>query len=200
RVEGVKRPIQLSLDVAPWKIGQTLHDLAFREAIMDADRLLGDGAVKRAFDDVFGSEYRKTLRPWLKHVANVRNIDDAAISWIDKAIQTARTNTVMVGIGFRLSTILKHDLTALANSIGEIGAKEMLTATRDLYRPGDDGSNSWQFIFDKSAEMKYRQNAYDKDITAQYDKLLGDNAYTKFQKQAQHYGHLAVSKLDMGTA
>lgn len=200
RVEGVKRPIQLSLDVAPWKIGQTLHDLAFREAIMDADRLLGDGSVKRAFDDVFGSEYRKTLRPWLKHVANARNIDDAAIGWIDKAISTMRTNTVMVGIGFRLSTILKHDLTALANSIGEIGAKEMLTATRDLYRPGDDGSNSWQFIFDKSAEMKYRQNAYDKDITAQYDKLLGDSAYTKFQKQAQHYGHLAVSKLDMGTA
>jgi hypothetical protein len=200
RVEGVKRPIQLSLDVAPWKIGQTLHDLAFREAIMDADRILGDGSVKRAFDDVFGSEYRKTLRPWLKHVANARNIDDAAISWIDKAISTARTNTVMVGIGFRLSTVLKHDLTALANSIGEIGAKEMFTATRDLYRPGDDGSNSWQFIFEKSAEMKYRQVAYDKDITAQYDKLIGDSRYTAFQKAAQHYGHLAVSKLDMGTA
>lgn len=200
RVEGVKRPIQLSLDVAPWKIGQVLHDIAFREAIMDADRLLGDGSVKRAFDDVFGSEYRKTLRPWLKHVANARNIDDAAIGWIDKAISTMRTNTVMVGIGFRLSTVLKHDLTALANSIGEIGATEMFKATRDLYRPGDDGSNSWQFIFDKSAEMKYRQNAYDKDVASQYDKLLGDSAYTRFQKNAQHYGHLAVSKLDMGTA
>ena len=200
RVEGVKRAIELNLDVAPWKIGQVLHDIAFREAIMDSDRLLSDGAVKRAFDDVFGSEYRKTLRPWLKSIANSRNIDDAAIGWIDKAISTARTSTVMVGIGFRLSTILKHDLTALANSIGEIGAKEMFKATADLYRRDDHGDNSWKFIFDKSAEMRFRQNAYDKDTQAAYDHLVGDSAYTAFQKGAQHYGHLAVSKLDMGTA
>jgi hypothetical protein len=47
RVEGVKRPIQLSLDVAPWKIGQVIHDIAFREAIIDADRLLSDERVKK---------------------------------------------------------------------------------------------------------------------------------------------------------
>ncbi len=200
RVEGVKRAIQLSLDVAPRKIGQVIHDIAFREAIMDADRLLNDGKVKRALDDVFGSEYRKTLRPWLQHIANSRNIDDAAIGWIDKAIQTVRTNTVMVGIGFRLSTILKHDLTALANSIGEIGSREMFKATADLYRRDDHGDNSWKFIFDKSAEMRFRQNAYDKDVMASYNQTMGDSRYTAFQKAAQHYGHWAVSKLDMGTA
>ncbi len=200
RQEGVKRAIQLSLDVAPRKIGQVIHDIAFREAIMDADRLLDDGKVKRAFDDVFGSEYRKTMRPWLQHIANSRNMDDAAIGWIDKAIQTARTNTVMVGIGFRLSTILKHDLTALANSIGEIGSKEMFKATADLYRRDDHGNNSWKFIFEKSPEMRFRQNAYDKDVTSTYQNLMGDSRYTAFQKGAQHYGHWAVSKLDMGTA
>jgi len=200
RLEGVKRPIQLSLDVAPRKIGQVIHDIAYREAIMDADRLLNDNSVKRAFDDVFGGEYRKTLRPWLQHIANSRNIDDAAIGWIDKAIQTARTNTVMVGIGFRLSTILKHDLTALANSIGEIGSKEMFKATADLYRRDDHGDNSWKFIFGKSAEMRFRQQAYDKDVMSAYNKTMADSRYTAFQKAAQHYGHWAVAKLDMGTA
>ena len=199
RVEGVKRPIQLSLDVAPWKIGQTIHDLAFREAIIDADRLLSSDSVKKAMDDVFGPEYRKMLRPWLKHIANSKNIDDAAISWIDKAISTARTNTVIVGIGFRLSTMFKHGFSALSNSFKEVGPEWMLKGTREFYAPGRLKEN-WDFITSKSAEMKYRMNAYDKDVTSKYNELLTDSTYTTFQKQAQHFGHLGVSYLDLGSA
>ena len=199
RVEGVKRPIQLSLDVAPWKIGQTIHDLAFREAIIDADRLLSSDSVKKAMDDVFGPEYRKMLRPWLKHIANSKNIDDAAISWMDKAISTARTNTVIVGIGFRLSTMFKHGFSALSNSFKEVGPEWMLKGTREFYAPGRLKEN-WDFITSKSAEMKYRMNAYDKDVTSQYNELIGNSAYTNFQKQAQHFGHLGVSYLDLGSA
>ncbi len=199
RVEGVKRPIQLSLDVAPWKIGQVIHDLAFREAIIDADRLLSSDSVKRAMDDVFGPEYRKMLRPWLKHVANSKNIDDTAISWMDKAISTARTNTVIVGIGFRLSTMFKHGFSALSNSFKEVGPEWMLKGTREFYAPGRLKEN-WDFITSKSAEMKYRMNAYDKDVTSKYNELVKDSAYTAFQKQAQHFGHLGVSYLDLGSA
>jgi hypothetical protein len=199
RVEGVKRPIQLSLDIAPWKIGQVIHDLAFREAIIDADRLLSDNSVKKAMDDVFGSEYRKLLRPWLKHVANSRNIDDAAIGWIDKAISTARTNTVIVGIGFRLSTMFKHGFSALSNSVKEVGPEWMLKGTAEFYRPGRMAEN-WKFITDRSAEMRYRMNAYDKDVASQYDKLVKDSTYTTFQKNAQHFGHLGVAYLDLGSA
>jgi hypothetical protein len=199
RVDGVKRPIQLSLDVAPWKIGQTIHDLAFREAIIDADRLLSSDSVKKAMDDVFGPEYRKMLRPWLKHIANSKNIDDAAISWMDKAISTARTNTVIVGIGFRLSTMFKHGFSALSNSFKEVGPEWMLKGTREFYAPGRLKEN-WDFITSKSAEMKYRMNAYDKDVTSKYKELLTDSAYTTFQKQAQHFGHLGVSYLDLGSA
>ena len=199
RVKGVKRPIQLSLDVAPWKIGQTIHDLAFREAIIDADRLLSSDSVKKAMDDVFGPEYRKMLRPWLKHIANSKNIDDAAISWMDKAISTARTNTVIVGIGFRLSTMFKHGFSALSNSFKEVGPEWMLKGTREFYAPGRLKEN-WDFITSKSAEMKYRMNAYDKDVTSKYNELLTDSTYTTFQKQAQHFGHLGVSYLDLGSA
>ena len=198
RVEGVKRPIQLSLDIVPWKIGQVIHDLAFREAIIDSDRLLSSGRVKSAMDDVFGSEYRKLLRPWLKSIANSRNIDDAAISWIDKAISTARTNTVIVGIGFRLTTIAKHGLTAASNSVGELGVKWMSQGLREFYGPGM--RDKWQMIKDKSPEMAYRLDAYDKDLMQSYDHLLKDSAYTAFQKGAQHFGHMGVSYVDMGTA
>ena len=43
-------------------------------------------------------------------------------------------------------------------------------------------------------------NAYDKDVTSKYNELLNDSTYTTFQKQAQHFGHLGVSYLDLGSA
>ena len=199
RVEGVKRPIELSLDIAPWKIGQVIHDLAFREAVMAADRLLSSDSVKKAMDDVLGPEYRKTMRPWLQHIANSRNINDAAMNWVDKAISQARMATVMVGIGFRLSTMFKHGFSAMSNSFKELGPEWMIKGVREFYAPGQIKAN-WDFITSKSAEMKYRMNAYDKDVATRYANLPNDNALTRFQKQAQHLGHLGVSYLDLGSA
>ncbi len=199
RVEGVKRPIQLSLNIAPWKIGQVLHDLAFREAIITADSLLSDNSVKKAFDDVFGSEYRKLLRPWLKHVANSRNIDDAAIGWMDKALSAARTNVVIVGIGFRLTTMFKHGFSALSNSFREVGPEWMLKGTKEFYNPSKIKEN-WAFITDKSSEMRFRLQAYDKDLSSHYRELVSNSSYSNFKKNAQWFGHVGVSMLDMGSA
>jgi len=72
RVSGVKLPIDLSFDIIPWKITQTIHDLAFREAIMQSDRILSDKRVMSAIDDTFGPETSGAMRPWLQHVATSR--------------------------------------------------------------------------------------------------------------------------------
>lgn len=195
---GGTRPISIDLDIAPWKIGQTIHDIAMREAIMDADRLLNDTAVKKAMDDVFGPEYRKMMRPWLQNMANSRNIDDAAMGFWNRVINIAKTNTVIVGIGFRPMTMIKHGTTALSNSISELGAKWMLAGTKEFYGPGM--AEKWEFIKSKSPDMAYRLKHYDQDVGGQYANLFKDSAFTKFQQQAQYFGHIGISYLDLGSA
>lgn len=195
---GGKRPISIDLDIAPWKVGQTIHDIAMREALIDSDRLLNDASVKKAMDEVFGPEYRKLMRPWLQNMANSRNIDDAAMGFWNRSIQTIKTNTTMVGIGFRAMTMFKHGATALSNSMAELGSKWMLAGTKELYGPGMQAK--WEFIKEKSPEMAYRLRHYDQDVSGQYDNLFKDSAFTKFQQQAQFYGHIGISYLDLGSA
>jgi hypothetical protein len=195
---GGQRPISFDLDIAPWKIGQTIHDIAMREALRDADRLLNHPDVKKAMDDVMGPEYRKLMRPWLQNIANSRSIDDAQLMGWNRILATARTNTVIVGIGFNAMTHFKHATTALSNSMGELGAKWMLAGTRELYGPGM--TEKWQFIKDKSPDMAQRLQHYDQDVNGQYANLFKDSAYTKFQQQAQHFGHIGISYMDLGTA
>lgn len=196
---GGDRPISIDLDIAPWKIGQTIHDIAMRKAIIDADRLLSHPDVKSALDDVFGPEYRKTLRPWLQTLANSRNTDDAALQGWNKFFSAARTNIVIVGVGLRAMTLMKHTTTAISNSIGEVGAKWMMVGVKEFYASGNM-KDKWDFITSKSADMAFRLKHYDQDVGGQYANLFKDSAYTKFQQQAQYYGHIAISYGDLGSA
>jgi hypothetical protein len=73
RVNQMKEPLSLNPDIIAWKLGQSVHDLAYREAIMNADKLLRDKRVMTALDSSIGSNQRKQLDRWLQGIANDRN-------------------------------------------------------------------------------------------------------------------------------
>lgn len=200
RVTGVKQPVDLSLDVIPWKIGQTIHDLAFREALMQADRLLGDRRVMEGLDNTFGPEVRRTMRPWLQHIANVANTYDVANGWVDNMLNTARTNATMVGIGFRVSTMFKHGFSALAQSFAELGPKYMLQGIREAYGTPGQIRRNWDFAIENSNELKYRMEQYDRDIKQNVDDWVKNGIAHKINAKAQEYGHMGVAALDFGSA
>lgn len=197
RVENVKAPLNLDLDVIPWKIGQTIHDLAFREAVMDADKILSDKAVMGGVDKTFGPEYRKQFRPWLQDIANSRNITDAALGWMDTALRTLRTNATMVGIGFRFSTIFKHGSTALSNSVGELGIDYMRKGLAEFLGTPQAMKRKWDYVIGESAEMRNRMDSYDRDVRENLKTMLGE---TGLKANAQRFGHYGVAMADMMSA
>ncbi|WP_159014245.1 hypothetical protein [Acidisoma sp. S159] len=67
----MKEPLSLNPDIIAWKLGQSVHDLAYREAIMNADELLRDKRVTTALDSSIGSDQRK---------------QDSWLGWASKAI------------------------------------------------------------------------------------------------------------------
>ncbi len=43
----------------PRHLGQVIHDLGYREAVMDADKFLGNRRVREAIEGALGREYYK---------------------------------------------------------------------------------------------------------------------------------------------
>lgn len=200
RVQGVEMPIELSLDIIPWKMAQTIHDLAFREALMGADRLLADRRVIKALDDSIGAEYRKAMRPWLQHIANSANINDRAMAWGDRFLNAARTNMVMVGIGFRVTTMLKHGFTALSNSVGELGPRWMGAGLKELFGTPQQTKRTWDWVMATSNELKFRKDQYDRDVAGGMRGVTGEKALATVNRKLQEYGHYGVASLDMLSA
>jgi hypothetical protein len=188
-------PLKLGLDQIPYKISQVVHDLTHREAIMDAWKFLNRPEITGAVKQKMGPEYAGLFNPWLRDLANNANTDDKSLQWMDNAIRRVRLGTSAVQIGFRATTVLKHSLSALSNSIGEVGGPQLIRASRDVYGP--NGKAMRDMILEKSGEMRHRMENIDRDARESLKALMGEAGWIQ---QVQRLGFYPVAAMDMGTA
>jgi hypothetical protein len=187
--------IQLGTDHIPYLLSQQVHDLTHREAIMDANKFLSHPAIVQLLKEKAGPEYQRLMTPWLQHIANNSNTDDKSLGWINNMFRKVRMAASAVGIGFRASTLAKHGGSALVNSIGEVGGKELLTASRDLYGPG--GAQFRQMVTDKSGELRHRLENIDRDARASFKSLMGESSWIA---NVERLSYMPVAMADMGSA
>lgn len=203
RIEQYKAPLYLSLDVLPRHVGQVIHDIAYREAIIDAHRFLSDSKVREGVENTLGREYYAQFTPWLKAIANDRNVDNREVAFWEKFIHAARTNATMVGLGYRLTTILKHGGAAALNSVGEIGPRWMASGVNAFRQ---DMAGTRNFVFERSGEMRHRMEQVDRDVrdlirNVQIESQSGPvSAATKTLNGARRYGYYGIAMIDMASA
>jgi hypothetical protein len=206
RSENYARPIYLSLDVLPRHLQQVTHDLAYREAVIDADRFLGDGRIRAAIESALGREYYKQFRPWLQAIANDKTYDEKGLAFWDNMAHSVRTATTMVGLGYRLTTMLTHGATAASNSVGEIGADWMVKGTKAFYGTPEKMAGARDFIFERSADMRNRMNTVDRDVRDGLRDLElhaaqgPQGAAARGMNDVRRFAYYGISMLDMASA
>lgn len=197
RVQKYARPLYLSLDVIPRHLSQVVHDLAYREAVMDADRFLSNREVRGAVESTLGREVYQQFRPWLQAIANDRVYDERGLAFWDRAAHSARTTATMVGLGFRFTTMMIHGLTAASNSIGELGPRWMMSGMSAFFGTPEKMAQARDYIFERSGEMRNRMNGIDRDVRDGLRELEGKDGILYTARRFAYYG---ISALDMASA
>lgn len=172
RTEGFNAKVLLSLNVIGSHLNEVAHDLAFREVVMDGYKFLSNDKVREAIRSALGAEYEKQTLVWLKAVANEWALDRRGLEGIDKFLQTARANTAIVGMGFRISTMLSQT-AGFANSVQRLGSANMLRGMRDFYR---EPAGMQAFVHEKSGEMRNRANDLERDIRLALKRMEGKDS------------------------
>ena len=169
RVERFNRPIHLSLDVIPQHIMEVIHDLHWRQPIMDAQRFLGDARIKNAIREKMGREYEAQLQPWLNHMALEYVRDRQGMAAWDSFMKGLRTNVTLVGMGYRITTLMAQ-FGGYADSTAEIGTRWMASGFRAyIAHPVDSAA----FVRSRSGEMQHRADNLDRDIRQVIRELQG---------------------------
>lgn len=169
REEKVKRPILLQLGVINRHIGEVVHDITHREVIMNADKFLSSERVMAAVDQSLGKEIRQQFRPWLKFVANQWAIEKAGNEGLGNWINKARSNATIVGMGFRITTMLSQ-IAGYTNSFEYVGAKWVTAA---IAKTTASPIATYKFVTERSGEVRNRMDTLDRDIREGINRMAG---------------------------
>lgn len=169
RMEKVGRPILLDVGVINRHLGEVIHDVTHREAVMRAHKFLTNRRVMKAVDETLGPEVRKQFRPWLQHVANSWAQDRAGNEGLGKFMSKARANTTVVGMGWRFTTMLTQ-LAGYSNSFEKVGARWVSAA---IAQTSAHPLETFEFVMSRSGEMRGRMDTIDRDIRAEMKRMDG---------------------------
>lgn len=154
-------------------IRQIIHDITFREAIINAGKMLMHPDIQGAVTKYWGQQYTDLLVPWLKDIANIRNVDDGFSSGFINHMQIFRQNVISSMIFWNPSTILKHGPTALGLSIEEVGAQNFLQAVKDITSGLGKADSDWTFANESSAIVRLRMQKHANSIQGAYETAIG---------------------------
>lgn len=184
-------PVQLSVDVISKHLGQVIHDIAFREAIIQTDRVIQDSRTIDAIKRVAGDSVYDDMRPWLGNVAGSGQIpfDAGSRMW-----GILRKNATIVNMGFKLTTAIVQPL-GLTQTFEVLGVSWTLTGAQEFYgRPGHIKKKA-EWVMEKSVMMRNRMTSFDRDIAdAMRSVTQGTGPIDEIQKWAFHHiGYMDLS-------
>ena len=119
---GYAAPTDLSLGRLPQRMTQILYDTAFRPFVINFGKVMRDQGFQNAVTKHSGVEVRDMMRSWLNDIIGAgRGTNDASDIAVNRTVEYFRRNIIGQMIGWNLHTVEKHGLSALVNSMAEVG-------------------------------------------------------------------------------
>jgi hypothetical protein len=178
------------------RLHDTVHDLAYREALLDVHKILSDADFRRQFLLSYGPEQYKSMQTWVGDLANGQN-SDAQMSRLGAIMNATRRMVVANGIALRISTVLKHGGSAGIKSSGYFSGGGGKYFSARAAKMVTDNSGQIQGAMEKFPEIRARLMQQDRDYRQTSASLFQPES---LHARAERFGHAAVAWSDMMTA
>jgi len=169
RTESTGRPIRYDLGVITDHVQQVIHDLAWHEYLVDANRLLRNSGVDEAVRRHYGPEILKQMKDTLKDVAVG---ESAADGWMGRMLNHLRIGSTVAGLGYRLTTSLMQPL-GLTQSAVRIGPKWVLKGASHWAAGAVGLEKGMKDMYEMSDFMRLRANTLNREINEIQNRVSG---------------------------
>lgn len=162
------RPLLYTMTGVYSGINDVIHDLAWHEWLIQANRLMRDEKFDRAVRETYGAEFKSQLKGWIKDVAaGERGSEDAA----DMFASYIRRSVSAAGLGFNIvSAILQ--VTGFSQSIVRVGAKHI---ARGVAATTASPLQTMKFVNEKSSFMQERARTQFRELN-ELRNMVGDES------------------------
>jgi conjugative element/phage-associated large polyvalent protein len=173
--------ISTSLEQAAGTMQQTIHDIAFRDSLIQGGRVFYDKGIRAAIRKHYGSEYEAQLVPWLRRIAHQFSTDDASIKGYNDLLRRVRINLVGHALPLNLKVILSPDV-----GVPNPKAWASYLANR---------SDNAKLAMEKSDEIRHLVYNMDRDFRESMDRITLDPTVSDLQKKAVQWGFVPIAKV-----
>lgn len=173
--------LNTSIEQAAGVMQQTIHDIAFRDSLIQASKVFYDKPIRAAIRKHYGTEYEAQLIPWLKRIANQYTSDTAAISGINDFLRRVRINLVGHTLPLNLKVILSPDI-----GVPNPKAWAVFESNR---------AENVRFAMEHSNEIRHLVYNMDRDFREQLEHSIKDRAFEAVQAKAVRWGFLPAMKI-----
>lgn len=196
RSEGYTDAIDLGHEAFEHAIAETIHDLAYRETLVNTNKIITHRDFRAQFMKTYGREDYDALHTWLGRIAN-SEVMDRQVGNMGRIMRYTRTGMVMNAIALRASTVLKHGGSAGIKTLGYFtGGGEKYLASR-MTSMATDYAGQIADARAKFSEINSRLMQQDRDYRETISSLYKSEG---LQSRAERFGHSAVAWADMMTA
>lgn len=197
---GAIYPVDLNPDMIPVRMGQMIHDIAYRSTVLQAQKVFRDKGLSNTITAHYGAEYnaQNSLIPYLKSIAGQESIPSRAGAEATRVSEYFRQNVISTYIGFSPFTALKHGPTALIMSAKEVGTANFVNAVKDLNgRSPDLTLKNSEFAMKWSEELQRRERHWQDTIFGAHKEIEGA---TTTREKIIEKGSWMVAQSDMLSA
>jgi hypothetical protein len=173
--------ISTSLEQAAGTMQQTIHDIAFRDSLIQAGRVFYDKGIRAAIRKHYGAEYEAQLVPWLRRIAHQFSTDDSSIAGYNDFMRRVRINLVGHALPLNLKVILSPDI-----GVPNPRAWASYVANR---------AENTKLAMEKSDEIRHLVYNMDRDFRESLDRVTFDPTVGDFQKKAVQWGFVPIAKV-----
>ena len=198
---GYVAPLALDLDAMPGRMSQMLHDIGLRPAVLNASKVFYDKDIRSAVRKFYGEEYRETLIPYLRGVANASNYMDKNQKALARASEFIRQNMITTLVGFNPGTVMKHGPTAAVLSAKEVGPVNFANAVRGMFSINEQtGDSNWAFAIKNSLELRRRDRNWQETLYGATSGLTPGEKFEPWRQKIMEWSSKPVALSDMISA
>jgi len=161
--------IRLDLGTFFEAVDETIHDLSFRKAAIDATKIINHPEMIQTLRETVGETQIDILRDWL--VDSVAGDSVVPTSIADKVFSHVRKRATIMAMGYKLTTALVQPLgytQTMARFIQDAGVvdglKYSMKGIKDFYGSPATIKKNTEAIYEKSSFMRERARTFDRDI------------------------------------
>jgi hypothetical protein len=166
------RPLLLNLSALYSGIGEVIHDLSWREWLIDANRLMRSSSFDKAVREQYGSDFLKQIKTWIEDVAagdkGATNAGEMALNYLRQGVSAA-------GLGFNLMSAVGQ-ITGFAQSVVKVGAKWI---GRGIAVSASNPSAAIERVYGLSSFMANRGSTQFRELNEIKNMVRGENVAMK---------------------